>query len=320
MTGGPTYILALALIFASALFAFQAVTGAMRQAGLRVALPNQRLKMLEEGDPQTLVLERMRRRRGLDSSGQLGDLLKYLGKLVLHSGLPLRVWMVPWIMVVLGTVLGVAVWLWKENQALAGLGAVIGFAAPILALMFLGKRRRNKAVQQLPEALDVIIRSLSAGHPVPVALNLVAREMGDPIGSEFGIAADEIGFGAGVATAIQRMSERVDHEDFSLFAAMIRLQERTGGNLAELLRANAKTIRDRQTMRLKVKAASAEGRMSALILNLAPIGVFAGVNVMAPGFYGEVDGHPWVTYGFWMIGGWMLIGNLVMRRMIAFRI
>jgi tight adherence protein B len=313
-------MLTLCLIFAAAFLMFQIAIGVMKQAGAKVVLPNQRLKLLAAGDPQTLVLERMRRKRGLDSDGQLGEFLKYLGKLILHSGLPVRVWMVPPAMVVVGLLSGLGIWFWKENTIMAGVASAVGFAFPIFMLSFLGKRRRNKAVQQLPEALDVIVRSLSAGHPVPVALNLVGREMPDPIGSEFGIAADEIGFGAGVATAIQRMAERIDHEDFSLFAAMIRLQERTGGNLAELLRANAKTIRDRQTMRLKIKAASAEGRMSALILNLAPIGVWLGVNTMAPDFYGEVEGHPWVTYGFWGVAAWMVIGNLVMRRMINFRI
>jgi len=320
VTGTPTYMLTLCLVFSAAFLLFQIAIGVMKQASAKVVLPNHRLKLLAAGDPQTLVLERMRRKRGLDSDGQLGEFLKYLGKLILHSGLPVRMWMIPPTMIATAFVSGLVMWFWKENQILGLVSAVAGFVFPIFALSFVGKKRRKKAVSQLPEALDVIVRSLSAGHPVPVALNLVGREMPDPIGSEFGIAADEIGFGAGVATAIQRMSERIDHEDFSLFAAMIRLQERTGGNLAELLRANAKTIRDRQTMRLKIKAASAEGRMSALILNLAPIGVWMGVNTMAPDFYGEVEGHPWVTYGFWGVAAWMVIGNLVMRRMINFRI
>jgi len=108
--------------------------------------------------------------------------------------------------------------------------------------------------------------------------------MPDPIGSEFGIASDEVSFGSSISAAIQKMSDRIGHEDFELFSAMIRLQERTGGNLAELLRSNAKTIRDRQKMRLKIKAASAEGRMSALILNAAPILLFLAIQKMSPEF------------------------------------
>ena len=199
-------------------------------------------------------------------------------------------------------------------------GLLLGFLAPIFILKFLVKRRRNTAVTQLPEALDVIIRSLGAGHPVPVAMSLVAREMPDPIGSEFGIASDEISFGSTISAAVQRLSERVGHEDFELFSAMIRLQEKMGGNLAELLASNAKTIRDRQRMRLKIKAASAEGRMSALILNAAPLLMFLGVRQFAPEFYGDVEGNPILTYSLWGVFIWMAIGNLVMRKMINFKI
>ena len=320
MDGSPTSTLILVAVFAAVFLGVQAVLGSLRHAGRHVSFANHRLKLLAAGDTESLVVARMRRARGLNEAGQLRQFMRWLNKLVLHSGLRIRPWMVFPAMLLAAAVLGAGVWLWKETPVLALAATLAGGASPILALVFLGKKRREKAVGQLPEALDVIIRSLAAGHPVPVAMKLVGREMPDPIGSEFGMASDEIGLGAGVSTAVQRMSERVDHEDMYLFAAMIRLQERTGGNLAELLRANAKTIRDRQTMRLKVKAASAEGRMSALILNLAPVGVWFAVNAMAPGFYGEVEGHPWVAYGFYAVGAWMVVGNLVMRRMINFRI
>ena len=123
-----------------------------------------------------------------------------------------------------------------------------------------------------------------------------------------------------VGLRLQSQGDRIGHEDFELFSAMIRLQERTGGNLAELLRSNAKTIRDRQKMRLKVKAASAEGRMSALILNAAPILLFISVNKMSPEFYGDVKDNPIITYALWGVVIWMGVGNLVMRKMINFKI
>ena len=182
------------------------------------------------------------------------------------------------------------------------------------------KRRRAEAVTQLPEALDVIVRSLGAGHPVPVAMALVAKEMPDPIGSEFGMVSDEIAFGSQLTNAVQRFAERIGHPDFDLFAAMIRLQERTGGNLAQLLRANSDTIRGRQKMRLKIKAASAEGRTSAMILNLAPIAVFMLVNLLSPDFYGNVSDEPIVKKTFMAVTVWMFIGNLFMRKMINFKI
>ena len=314
---------AMVAVFASAFLLVQVVIGQARQAwtGAGAGRGNHRLRLMSQNDPQSRVLARIRRERGLDERGQLGAAWRWMGKVVLYSGVRgVRPWMVPPASVLCALVLGVGVWAWKEDTMLAGVAGALGLALPLLVLLKLGRRRRAKAVGQLPDALDVVVRSLKAGHPVPVALRLVAREMPDPLGTEFGTAVDEIGFGATVAQAVQRAAERVDHEDMFLFAAMIRLQERTGGNLVSLLSSIAATIRSRQTMRLRIRAASAEGRMSAMILNIAPMGIFVVVNLLSPDFYGSVEGHPWIKPTFWAVGVWMLIGNLVMRRMIAFRI
>jgi len=217
-------------------------------------------------------------------------------------------------------VAGAGIYFWKTSILWASIAGIIGLVLPLFILRHVVKRRRAKAAAQLPEALDIIIRSLKAGHPVPVALSLVGREMPDPIGSEFGMASDELSFGGAVSSAIQRMADRVGQDDFDLFAAMIRLQERTGGNLAELLEGNAATIRSRQKLRLKIKAASAEGRMSAVILTAAPIILFIIVRVFAPEFYGEVEDHPIMDYLFAGIFAWMAIGNMVMRKMINFKV
>jgi len=200
------------------------------------------------------------------------------------------------------------------------LGFLGGFGLPVLVVMFIAKRRCKKAVSQLPDALDVIVRSLRAGHPVPVAIDLVAREMSDPIGSEFGMAGDEITYGTELGSSIQRMSDRIGHGDFDMLAATVRLQASTGGNLAELLASNAKMVRDRQKMRLRIKAASSEGRMSALILNVVPILLFGAVNIMSPEFYGDVSEVAFVKQGLIAAGIWMIIGNLVIRKMINFKI
>jgi len=262
----------------------------------------------------------MKRSRGLDEDDQIQVFMEWIGRMVVQSGLPLGRYGIYFATLGLTVFSATAFGLINGSLFWAFTGGVIGLVAPIFVLKYLVKSRRHKAVTQLPEALDVIIRSLGAGHPVPVAMSLVAREMPDPIGSEFGIASDEIAFGSSISAAVQRLTERVGHEDFELFAAMIRLQERTGGNLAELLSSNAKTIRDRQRMRLKIKAASAEGRMSALILNVAPLLMFVSVKKVAPDFYGDVEGNPILTYALWGVVIWMVIGNLVMRKMINFKI
>jgi tight adherence protein B len=263
----------------------------------------------------------MRKSRSLSHDGaDIYSMMQWLGQLVMQSGLPLGAYGIYLVLVGFSVSLALTLFIVKGALIWGLAGAMLGLAAPIFILRFLVKRRRNKAVTQLPEALDVIIRSLAAGHPVPVAMALVGREMPDPIGSEFGIASDEVSFGSTISAAVQRLADRVGHDDFELFSAMIRLQERTGGNLAELLRSNAKTIRERQKMRLKVKAASAEGRMSAIILNFAPIALFCLVQMISPEFYGDVAHIPLVKYTLWGLVAWMVLGNLVMRKMINFKI
>jgi tight adherence protein B len=120
--------------------------------------------------------------------------------------------------------------------------------------------------------------------------------------------------------AVNRMSLRCQHPDVDLFAATVRLQERAGGNLTGLLKLNAATVRDRLRMRLKIKAATAEGRASAMILTAAPFLAGGAIVLLSPEFYGDVMNVPMVRIGLAVIGVWMLIGNLVMRKMIDMRI
>ena len=308
------------LIFACGFLVMQTLVGAGRQATARVKMANARMRRLESGENNIDIIARMRVSRSLNKDGELSAIIKTINKMVLQSGAPLGKYGIYFITLGLLIILPIIAWFAKESLIWVGLAFGAAFVWPYMGLRFCVKRRRNKIGTQLPEALDVIVRSLGAGHPVPVAMNMVAREMSDPIGGEFGITSDEISYGTSLGKGIGRMSERVGHPDFDLFAATIRLQERTGGNLAELLRVNAHTIRDRQRMRMKIQAASAEGRASALILNVAPIVLYCAIKFIAPDFYGSVEDNPALDYGLWGCVVWMGIGNLVMRKMIAFRI
>ena len=181
------------------------------------------------------------------------------------------------------------------------------------------KRRQAKFTEQLPEALDIIVRSLRAGHPVPAAIKMAAREMGDPLGSEFGMAEDEITYGLDIEAAMRNMLERVGQEDLPLFVTSVAIQASSGGNLTEILGNLTEVIRMRAKMRRKIRALSAEGRTSAIILSSVPIFIFVVINWIAPDFYGKNWGHPWMYWGLGFAAFWMGLGNLVMRNMINFR-
>ncbi|NNC36978.1 MAG: type II secretion system F family protein [Acidimicrobiales bacterium] len=308
------------LVFGCAFMLMQLIIGAGKQGARKVKWANMRMKVLASADSQSEALNKLRASRGITHKNGIVRAMKWIDSMVVHSGLPLGVFGIYVAIVGTGLTLALVAALIKPLVIYVALAFVIGLVLPVFVLKFLVNMRRAKAVRQLPEALDIIVRSLRAGHPVPVALELVAREMPDPVGSEFGIANDEITYGTGLGKAMQRLAERVGHADYDLLAATIRLQERTGGNLGELLQTNAQMVRDRQKMRLKIKAASSEGRMSAMILNAAPILLYVAIQLVSPSFYGDVEGSLLVRNGLIAIVVWMVIGNLIMRKMINFRI
>jgi tight adherence protein B len=164
------------------------------------------------------------------------------------------------------------------------------------------------------------VRSLRAGHPVPVAINMVAREMADPVGSEFGIVTDEITYGADLESAMRNLYYRVGTDDLPLFVTAVAIQSSTGGNLGEILENLSGVIRQRFKMRRKIRALAAEGRASALILSSLPILMFAVIQFMVPDFYASVWHVGLTKIALGLACCWMGIGNFIMYRLVNFRI
>ena len=310
----------LILIFAAVFSLGQAVFGLVTAANQKRQV-NRRLKVAEKVEGVSALVMELRKQRGLNAEGRKGERLRWLSDLIVASGLSYepRKWALMALAAALASGAAVALLL-KQPLFAAPVGLVVGLAGPFVVLKVKAGRRAKALGVQLPQALDIIVRSLEAGHPVPTAVGLVGREMADPVGTEFGMAADEISFGSTLEQAVDRMSERCQHPDVDLFAATVRLQERAGGNLTGLLKLNAHTIRERHKMRLKIKAASSEGRASAMILTAAPVITMSIVMLTSPRFYGDVIHEPTVRYGLAGLAAWLIIGNLVMRRMINMRI
>ena len=313
-------LIVMIMIGAAVFAAVQGLTGLLTVATQKRKL-NQRLKVGEKVEGISALVVELRKQRGLTAAGGRAERLRWLSNLIIASGLPYdqKKWMT---YIAAAALIGAAgVGVLTRNPLFAVCGAVIGgVLLPLGFLKYKAGKRTAALGFQLPQALDIIVRSLEAGHPVPAAVGLVGREMSDPIGTEFGMAADEIAYGATLEQAVERMSERCQHPDVDLFAATVRLQERTGGNLTGLLKLNANTVRDRHKMRLKIKAASSEGRASAMILTSAPFVAIGFIVMISPRFYGDVINEPMVKYGLAAIGFWIFLGNLIMRRMIDMRL
>lgn len=293
---------------------------------------NRRMNMLAAGQDPTEVFAALRRkpRGGLHSLGTLGAPLVWYEDLLTRSGSTISLARLLIYMGVGSFVVTVLLLIILYNSGLPNLlatnaacvlvGLIIGWLAPTLFLVFSKKKRMRMFGEQLPDTLDTIVRSLHAGHPIAAALNLVTKEMPDPVGTEFGIAVDEMTYGQELRQALQNMGDRIGQDDFEYVIVAINIQHETGGNLAEVLSNLSSIIRERFRMMQKVKALSAEGRMSAYVLTALPILTLLGLSISAPRYYGDVLEDPM----FWPIMGTalglLLLGIFIMWRMVNFRV
>jgi tight adherence protein B len=282
---------------------------------------NRRLKLSKDRTDRETVLVELRRERGLTAGGNYRLGLVALNRLILQSGLTIGFTRLG-VFVAIGSVLAFAVTLvFRHSFVEAGAAALFSATLlPFMVLRWLRSRRQGKFAAQFPDALDIIVRSLRAGHPVPVAVNMVGREMGDPIGSEFGIVTDEITYGADLETAMRNLYARIGSDDLPLFVTAVAIQGSTGGNLGEILQNLSGVIRQRFKMRRKIRALAAEGRASAMILSALPIGMFFVILWLVPDFYGSVWDVPLSKELVAGASFWMMVGNLIMFRMVNFKI
>ncbi|HEY2773657.1 MAG TPA: type II secretion system F family protein [Candidatus Binatia bacterium] len=199
-------------------------------------------------------------------------------------------------------------------------GAAVGGALPY-RFQARKRRKRLKAVEiQLPDALDLIARTLMAGHAFIMGLKMVSEQLEDPIRSEFRKAFDEISFGVGVAEAMKDLSERVDLIDVKFFVTSLLVQLETGGNLAEIIQGIAGLIRARFELYGKIQTLSAEGRISALVMFVLPFGLGGALFLINPSYMSllvtDPAGQSMLKGGFFM----MLLGLYVTRRMIQIKV
>jgi tight adherence protein B len=282
---------------------------------------NRRLMISKDRTDRESVLIELRRERGLTSGGDYRLNLVALNRLILQSGLTMGFGRIVLIVAVATVLVFGFTLVFRGSFVEAGVAALLSATAlPLLVLKMLRSRRQKKFGAQFPDALDIIVRSLRAGHPVPIAITMVGREMRDPIGSEFGIVSDEITYGADLETAMRNLYCRIGSDDLPLFVTAVAIQGSTGGNLGEILENLSGVIRQRFKMRRKIRALAAEGRSSAMILSALPIGMFLVIQIIAPDFYGSVWSEHLTKVLLGCAGCWMLVGNLIMFKMVNFKI
>jgi tight adherence protein B len=316
----PVYLI-YGLVALSAVMAVEAVYLLFFSAASYRNKVNRRLRVMSNAPDREAILVQLRRERGLTGGGDFRLPLVAFNRLVLQSGLTMGINKLL-IFVAIGMAATFVAITFVHHDIgdafLVTLGC--GLIMPFLILRTMRSRRQKAFGAQFPDALDMITRSLRAGHPVPIAIGMVSREMKDPIGSEFGIVSDEITYGADLETAMRNLYYRVGQDDLPLFVTAVAIQGSTGGNLGEILENLSGVIRERFKMRRKIKALAAEGRASALILSSLPIGIFMIIQFVAPDFYKSVWHQDLTKLGLGAAASWMLMGNMIMWKMVNFRI
>ena len=191
------------------------------------------------------------------------------------------------VLAVFGAVLAAAM---QRNFAAAVLVPLLG-ASPLLLALHARAERAKKISEQLPDALEMMARAVKAGHALPVSFKFVAQECSPPIASEFAKAYEQQNLGLSLEAAAHSMTERVPGcMDLKLLAVAIRIQNETGGNLVEVLERIAETMRDRFKFQSKLRALTAEGRISGVILGALPVVVAFLLSVTNPNYLTEL-GH-----------------------------
>lgn len=308
-----------AAVFIAGLILFDRLIRSLFSFSQRGRSLNRRLRLLEANEDHRAVYQEMLRERAVNYGAQATGTIGWLRRIFAQSGIrwdPLRT-------ALYGAVGAVVLWFllgFLISSSLMRLLTIVALAGaiPLLVVMRARSQRMTKFIMQLPNALDVVNRSLSSGHPLPTAIALVSRELPDPVGTEFGILSDELTYGTDLDDAMLNMVERVGAEDLKLLAVSMSVQRGTGGNFVEILENLSNVIRERAMLKAKVRALSAEGRITALVMSAFPFMLFFMISALSPTYFDPVWNSGYANHVIAAGIVIMLIGNYVLYKLVHF--
>ncbi len=312
-----------AVIFAAVLFLIEGIYLAVFGKSVRLeSRVNRRLQLLEKGESRESVMETLRKEREQHTKTLRLPVIGVLSKKAAIANIAFTPNSLLAIVVLLIVIAFFALtFATSANLTMRIIVSVVmGYGAVYVWLSSKAKKRMELFEEQLPDAVELMVRSLRVGHPFASSVNIVAQEMPDPLGTEFGILVDEANFGADISVSLRKMTERVDVQDLRFLAVAVAIQSQSGGNLAEVLDGLGKVIRSRFKLFRRVNAITAEAKWSGWFLSFFPIIALVAINVLQPGYYDGVENTPVFLPMAAAVLVFLVINIIFMHMMVNFKV
>lgn len=251
---------------------------------------SRRLTLLEKNANREQVLEQLRKEMNQHLNARNIPLYSMLAKKAQRANIAFS----PQALIGIMAIVSVFAFLMLSafTGAAFGLRLVLGIAMGVGGVFHwvnrTAKKRMSLLEEQLPDSIELMVRSLRVGHPFSTAIGIVAKEIPDPLGSEFGVISDEAAYGRDVSESLKAFAERMDSQDLRFLAVAVSIQQQSGGNLAEILEGLSKVVRARFKLFRRVRAITAEAKWSGVFLSGFPIAALVMINMVQPDYYDEV--------------------------------
>ena len=283
---------------------------------------NRRLELLEKGGGREKVLDQLRKEMTQHINSRSIPLYSILASKAQKGNIAFSPMQLIMIMIVLSIMAFVGLTVGTATSApIRGIVAVVmGVGGVFVWINKKAKKRMDMIEEQLPDAVELMVRSLRVGHPFSSAIGIVAKEVPDPLGSEIGMISDEAAYGRDMGESLKAMAERMDMQDMRFLAVAVNIQQTAGGNLAEILDGLAKVIRARFKLFRRVKAITAEAKWSGMFLSMFPLLCLLGVSVLQPNYYDAVKTTSVFIPACLVVAGFLTVNIFVMRALVNIKV
>ena len=319
-----TDLLIYALLFGGILLLVEALYllafGKSIQLGNRL---NRRLALLEKaGQDRNAALEKLRKETTQHSSSTAIPFYALLADKAEKGKIAFTPIQLVGLMVLVGGVgfVGLTLFTSAPTAVRAGVAVAMGIGGVWFWVNGKAKKRRDLFEEQLPDAIDLVVRGLRVGHPFAHALAGAAKEIPEPLGTELGLIADEASYGRDMGEAIMTLANRMDMQDLRFLAVAVTIQAQSGGNLAEILDGLSKVVRARFKLFRRVRAITAEAKWSGMFLSAFPIVAMIMISVIKPDYYDEVKTTSLFIPTALVVVTFLVVNVIYMRKMVNIQV